>query len=84
MMPLLLLRKERVNLKMNKIIHFLYSLYNPYPCGRTKADSYLCCKRKMNKWNSYLTKDKRECYCRFCNTIKLSSTRPIDFKKPLW
>ena len=84
MMPLLLLRKKRVNFKMNKIIHFLYSLYNPYPCGRTKADSYLCCKRKMNRWNSYLTKDKRKCYCRFCNTIKLSSTCPIDFKKPLW
>ena len=67
---------------LNKIIHFFYSLYNPYPCGRTKIDSYLCCKRKMNKWNSYLTKDKRKCYCRFCNTIKFSSTHPIDFKQP--
>jgi len=67
---------------MNKIIHFFYSLYNPYPCGRTEADSYLCCKRKMNRWNFYLTKDKKECYCRFCNTIKIASNHPLDFKQP--
>ena len=67
---------------INKIIHFFYSLYSRYPCGRTKADSYLCCKRKMNKWNSYLTKDKKQCYCRFCNHIKLLSSDPINLNHP--
>ena len=67
---------------LNKIIHFFYSLYNPYPCGRTNIDKHLCCKRKITKWNSYLTKDKMKCYCRFCNNIHILSNYPIDLKHP--
>ncbi len=68
---------------MNKIIHFFYKIiHGPYPCGRTKVDSYLCCKRKTNKWNSYLTKDKKECYCRFCNCIKILSSHSINLNHP--
>ena len=68
---------------INKIIHFFYSLYNPYPCGRTKEDKHLCCRRdKITRWNSYLTKDKTECYCRFCNSIRILSNYPIDLKHP--
>ena len=63
---------------INKIIHFFYSLYNPYPCGRTKQDKFLCCRRKPNKFNSYLTKDKTEVRCRFCNSLKIMSNCPID------
>lgn len=64
---------------MNKIIHFLYKIiHGPYPCGRTKQDKFLCCRRKSNKFNFYLTKDKTEVKCRFCNSIKIMSNRPID------
>ena len=68
---------------INKIIHFFYSLYNPYPCGRTKETQYLCCMRGTpNRWNSYLSKDKKECYCRFCNHLRMQSTHPINKNHP--
>lgn len=68
---------------MNKIINFIYkSFYGPYPCGRTSKDSYLCCTRPINKWTSYLSKDKTKVYCRFCNSIKMMSSTPIDINHP--
>ena len=67
---------------INKIIHFFYSLYNPYPCGRTKENKYLCCRRKTNKFNTYLNKDKTELRCRFCNNIKIMSNCSINQDDP--
>ena len=68
---------------INKIIHFFYKIFHgPYPCGRTKENSYLCCTRKTNKWNCYLTKDKTEMKCRFCNHIKMLSSHAINKNNP--
>ena len=67
---------------INKIIHFFYSLYNPYPCGRTKENKHLCCCRKTNKFNTYLNKDKTELRCRFCNSIKIISNCSINKNDP--
>lgn len=69
---------------INKIIHFFYSLYNPYPCGRTKRDKYLCCKRKINNFNCYLTKDHKEARCRFCNSVRISCNYPMKSIKFQW
>ena len=60
------------------IIYFINKfLRRNYPCGRTKKDKYLCCKRPISSKSSYLSKDKKEVYCKYCNSIQMSSSEPI-------
>lgn len=66
------------------IIHKFYHFFHPYPCGRSKNDSYLCCRRKTNKFTSYITKDKHEIKCRFCNSTKVLSSDEIRSLNDLW
>ena len=70
---------------MNKIIHFFYKIiHGPYPCGRTKETSYLCCTRPINKYTTYITRDRKEAYCRFCNTCRISANQSIKSLKHSW
>lgn len=69
---------------INTIFHFFHVLFHgPYPCGRTKENKEQCCKRIKSNWfNSYTSKDKRKVYCRFCNSLKMMSSEPINLKSP--
>ena len=60
------------------VIYFVNKLLRKnYPCGRTKKDKHLCCKRPMSDKNSYISSDRKHIYCKYCNSLKMSSSDPI-------
>lgn len=69
---------------INAILHFFYKLFHgPYPCGRTKDTQHLCCTRRPTTWlTSYTSPDGKKVYCRFCNSLKMMASEPINLKKP--
>ena len=60
------------------VVYFVNKLLRrDYPCGRTKKDKHLCCKRQMSAKNSYISADRKQVRCKYCNRLQLLSSEPI-------
>jgi len=55
------------------IIYFWFDkvLKRGYPCGRTKKDKHLCCKRPINNKTCFLSEDRTAVYCLYCGHIRM-------------
>ena len=71
------------------LIYFWFDvvLKRGYPCGRTKKDKHLCCKRPINSKTCYLSEDKTKAYCLYCGSCRANGNAKIDLDHPwddLW
>ena len=67
------------------LIYFWFDvvLKRGYPCGRTKKDKYLCCKRPVNSKTCYLSEDQTAAYCLYCGHVRTYGNAKIDLNN-LW
>ena len=67
------------------LVYFWFDvvLKRGYPCGRTKKDKHLCCKRPINSKTCYLSEDQTEVYCLYCDHVRASGNAKIDLNN-LW
>ena len=71
-------KNRRFFAEVDWILYKIFGKTRTIPCGRTKKDKYLCCNQPLDKNRMYLTEDKKECYCKVCNSTRILSNQPID------
>ena len=52
------------------------------PCGRHDAYNYLCCLQPAKANRVYFSEDKKECYCKVCDSIRIMANHPLNEKDP--
>ena len=61
------------------IIYYINKLLRRnYPCGRTGSEKHLCCRRHINSKTVFLSQNGRKAFCKFCGSIRIQSSHPID------
>lgn len=67
------------------LVYFWFDvvLKRGYPCGRTKKDKHLCCKRPINSKTCYLSEDQIAAYCLYCGHVRAYGNAKMDLNN-LW
>ena len=50
------------------------------PCGQ--KEKYIYCAQPMDLERVYFSEDKRECYCKVCDSVRIRCSHPLDEKDP--
>ena len=79
----------KYNTVMERLEINLITIYNKimrhdYPCGRTKKDKFLCCRRRLTENTAIFSEDRKKVYCKYCDSIKAMSTQPFRTIDDMW
>lgn len=67
------------------VIYFVNKLLRKnYPCGRTKKNKHLSCKRKMTENTVFYSEDRKKVYCKYCGHLLILSSSPITSIEHVW
>lgn len=71
-------------LEINLITIYNKIMRHNYPCGRTKEDKFLCCRRRLTDKTAVFSEDRKTIYCKYCGSIVAMSNQPFRTIDDMW
>lgn len=74
---------KKIRVECSWLLYKYFHITRSTPCGRIKnKDNYLCCLQPLKKERVYLSEDKKHCYCKVCNRLRIMANYEIDPHNP--
>lgn len=76
-------KKKDIVIKTQWLLWKYFNVKRKIPCGRVEKDKFLCCLQPINSKTTYLSEDRKEAYCKVCNSLRVRANHIIDLDN-LW